>query len=317
MMPSLEATVDLLRLLADPTRVRLLRLLQAEELTVADLTAATELGQSRVSTHLGRLRDAGLLRQRPNGASTFYSLDRGRMPREADELWTLMARRISDEVLEADARRLKERLAEGSGSWAESVAGRMERHYSPGRTWQSAAHALIGLARPGEVLDIASGDGALAELIAPRATSITCLDISPRLARAGQERLGRPGRVRFLVADMHALPLPTARFDTVLLVNSLNHAREPARVVSEAARTLRPGGSLVAVALAAHEHERVAAAYDHLQPGFEREQLEGWFREAGLAVEFCEITSRERRAPHFEVITLFASRPVAAGGGAA
>ena len=318
-MSDLTATTDLLKLFGDPTRARLLHLVAAEELTVAEITRVTGLAQSRVSTHLGKLHGAGLVRLRRSGSATFASLNRKGMPGSARTLWALVADTADDALVAADRlavqRVVSERGPDGKGSWADGVAGRMERHYSPGRTWEAAARALVGLGRYGDVLDIASGDGALAELVAPLARSVTCLDISPRLVAAGRERFGAAGgkrgagpRVRFEQGDMHALPFDDAAFDHVLLVNSLTYAERPDVVLSEAARVLRPEGTLVAVALRRHEHVDTAARYDHRQLGFEPDGLSGLARRAGLEVEACAVTSRERRAPHFEVITLHARR---------
>lgn len=313
-MPDLTATTDLLRLLADPRRVRLLSLLGREELTVAELTAATQLAQSRVSTHLGKLREAGLLRVRRAGAATYYALNEAGMPADARELWELLRERTNDALLAEDERRMRALLSARGGSWADSVAGHMERHYSPGRTWEAAARGLVGLAALGDVLDVASGDGALAELVAPRARSVTCLDLSARVVAAGRERLARTPSVRFLAGDMHALPFEDARFDQLLLINSLSYSQSPKRAVAEAARVLRPGGDLVAVVLKTHRHGSVAAAYDHRQFGFQPGRLRSLLDGAGLDVSRCEVTSREKRAPHFEIITAYARRRVGRRG---
>ena len=146
-MASLGSTSNLLTLLAEPSRVRLLALLAERELTVAELTRITELGQSRVSTHLGRLREAGLVRDRRVGGSTFYGLTNGEMPSEARKLWAVVAEELDDAQLETDRARCAAvlRARHGAARWPESVAGEMERHYSPGRTWEALAGGLIGL----------------------------------------------------------------------------------------------------------------------------------------------------------------------------
>ena len=117
-------------------------------------------------------------------------------------------------------------------------------------------------------------------------------------------------RARLLRGDMHALPFDDARFDQVLLVNSLSYAERPEVVVAEAARVLRPGGRLVAVTLARHAHEGVAQAYGHRRLGFETDEFAALLRDAGLALDLCAPTSRERRAPHFRVLTAHARRPL-------
>ena len=317
-LPQLAEITDRLRLLADPSRVRLLALVAREELTVAELTAATRLSQSRVSSHLGRLREAGFVKVRSAGTAAFYAFGDGALDGPSLALWDLVRGSVDDVVLAEDARRLAEARASRDGNWADSVAGRMERHYSPGRTWEAAARALAGCGRCGRVLDIASGDGALAELISPRAESVTCLDLGANVVAAGAARAAagarRPphaGRLRFVRGDMHALPLPDAAFDQVLLVNSLSYAREPARVLAEAARVLVPDGDLVVTVLARHAHAAEAERWDHVQLGFTPPQLAKLVARAGFTVDFCETTSRERRPPHFEVVTLYARRAAA------
>lgn len=308
-MLDLDHGADLLRVLGDPTRVRLLHLLQDEELTVAELTRATQLAQSRISTHLGRLREARLVRDRRAGAACFYTLNEAGMPGEAARLWALIREGTEDPLIEQDRVRARELLRTRGASWADSVAGQMERHYSPGRTWEASLRALLGLVRLGRVLDVASGDGALAELLAPRARRVDCLDRSARVVEAGRRRLGHLGRVRFVQGDMHALPFADARFDQVLLMNALSYAERPKLALQEAVRVLRPGGALAAVTLLEHPHSGAAQRYGHLQPGFDPAKLRGELERCGLDVSLCEVTSRERRAPNYEVITVHATRP--------
>jgi DNA-binding transcriptional ArsR family regulator/protein-L-isoaspartate O-methyltransferase len=313
-MLTLESATDLLRLLGDPSRVRLLSLLSHEELTVAELTSVTQLAQSRVSTHLGKLRDAGIVRDRREGASSFYALSGAAMPEEARKASAFVLESTSDPVIAQDRERLREvlRARSGGGSWADSVAGRMERHYSPGRTWEATLRAVLGLVRLGAVLDVASGDGALAELIAPRSRSITCLDLSETVLAAARARLAPLGKVTFTRGDMHELPFEDAQFDQVLLMNCLTLARAPRQVVAEAARVLRPGGDLIGVTLKTHRHKDVVAEYNHVRLGFEPREVTALLERAGLSVETCAVTSREKRPPHLEVMTIAARRPAGA-----
>jgi ArsR family transcriptional regulator len=305
----LEASADLLWTLADATRVRLLRLLQEDELSVAELVRATGLAQPRVSTHLARLREAGLIRDRRAGAASYYAIAESGGSTLSRQLCELLRTETDDPVLRDDRARAQAVVAARGQSWADSVAGHMERHYSPGRTWESALRGLLGLMAPGDVIDIASGDGALAELVAPRARSVLCVDVSPRIAAAGRARLAHLSHVTFEVADMHALPLEDARFDAALLMHALSYAHDPAAVLREAARVLRPGGRLAAVALHAHAHVAAARAYGHVALGFAPGALRAMAEHAGLRVELCAVTSRERRPPHFEALTLHAAKP--------
>jgi ArsR family transcriptional regulator len=306
----LDATVGWLHLFGDPTRVRLMNLVSAEELTVAELTSITELAQPRVSTHLGKLREAGLLRDRRVGACTYYAADEAAMPADARAIWELLRTKIEDAVLESDRKRLLAlvRARDKSAQWPDAVAGQMERHYSPGRTWEASARGFVGLLRLGDVLDGGSGDGAIAQLLAPRARSITCVDRSERVIEAARQRLAREKNVQFAVGDLHELTFEAERFDQVMLFNVLTYAHSPARVLAEAARVLRPGGDLVAITLEQHTHSEITAAYQHVNNGFSAPALKKLLLKAGLTVEFCGVTCRERREPHFEVITAYAHK---------
>src|SRR5512140_3123893 len=246
-MASLTATVSTLQLLGEPTRVRLMALLAREELTVAELVTITDVGQSSVSTHLGRLREAGVLRDRKAGASTFYALNEAAMPLDARRLWSVMHAELADGVLDADRARMDKVLAarRSAASWPDAVAGEMERHYSPGRTWEAMARGLLGLLRLGDVLDAGSGDGTVAQMLAPRARAVTCLDRSERMIAAAKARLAKAKNVSFAIGDVEALPFAARSFDELLLFNVLPQVPEPAKVLAEAARVLRPGGSVV------------------------------------------------------------------------
>jgi ArsR family transcriptional regulator len=199
----------------------------------------------------------------------------------------------------------------GEGGWIDAVAGEMERHYSPGRTWESLAHGMLGFATLGDVLDVGSGDGFVASLVAGRARSVTCVDRSDRMIEAARVRLAGRDNVRYAVADMHELPFSDESFDQVALFNVLTFSSDPGRALSEGARVLRCGGTLAVLTLHAHSHEAVTAPYGHVQPGFRAAALRRWLGRAGLGVEQCAVVTRERRAPHFELLSAYATKPAA------
>jgi ubiquinone/menaquinone biosynthesis C-methylase UbiE/DNA-binding transcriptional ArsR family regulator len=306
----LATASSVLRLLADPTRVRLLALLEREELTVAELAAVLHLAQPRVSTHLAKLKEAGLVRDRRAGVSAYYRANNEGDDAQQSLLGSLRAS-IDDALLREDAARLPGVLDNRASEegWADTVAGDMERHYSPGRTWETLARSLLQLLGTGDVLDIASGDGITAELLAPHAHSIVCIDSSERVVEAAAKRLKGFPNVQVLQGDMHALDVGGQRFDLVLMLHALTYAEQPAKAVAEAARLLRSGGRLLAVTLGQHDHRAVVAPFDHRNLGFSSEQLDTYARAAGLDVLSCLRLSRERKAPHFEVISLLARKP--------
>jgi len=308
MVSGLQESVDLVSALADPTRVRLLALLDGHELTVAELTAITELSQSRVSTHLGRLRDAGLLQDRRDGSLRYYRLQEEVLPERAGRLWTVLRSDLRDAVLDGDRERRAELLAvrDEKGPWVETIAGRMEHHYSPGRTWEAFARGVIPLLDLGEVLDVGCGDGIVAQMLSPRAKSYVGLDQSEKLLAAATKRLRGHKHVRFVSGDMHALPFADESFDVVLLFHVLTYAERPENVVREAVRVLRANGRLALVTVASHPHIDIVERYGHVNRGFDNKKLRRLLR--GLEVGQCEVTSRERRKPHFQVITASARK---------
>jgi SAM-dependent methyltransferase len=304
----LADTTGVLRALSDGTRVRLTALLEREELTVAELSAVTRLAQPRVSTHLAKLKDIGLVRDRRSGVSAYYRYNAEAAPGLVG-LWHAVRDASDDSLLRDDAKRLAGVLAKRTQrGWADSVAGDMERHYSPGRTWEALSRGFMHLFELGDVLDLASGDGVVAELIAPHAKSVVCVDASARVVEAAKKRLEDFGNVTVRGGDMHALELPDARFDLVLMMHALPYSDRPAVALAEASRVLRRGGRLLAVTLAKHAHKAAVEAFDHRNLGFTPNELKQLGSRAGLDVLECRAITRERRPPHFEVLALLARK---------
>jgi SAM-dependent methyltransferase len=307
----LSAYVGTLNILGDESRLRLCALLRERELSVTDLVRVTGISQSRVSTHLARLREGGFVRDRKDGQRCFYALAKDSLPGTARLVLDETAG-SADPTLEGDQRRLSELDAERRGVLPESFAGEMERHYSPGRTWQSLAVGLAALLDLGDVLDVGSGDGAAAGYLAPYCRSLVCVDSNPRMIEAARERLGgRHPHVRTEVADVHELPFRAASFDSVLLFHTLTYAEKPARALEECARVLRPNGRVVVLALDAHDQREITTPYGERHPGFTPRALKGLLTRAGLTVTFCDVACREAKKPHFQVVLSIAQKPKA------
>ncbi len=309
-MPTVGAAVDLLQLIGEPTRVRLLALLASHELTVAEIVTVTQLAQSSVSTHLGKLREAGLVRDRKAGASTFYAINDAAMPSAARKVWDLVRGEVHDSLLEGDGDRSEKvvRARERPGGAPEVVASEMDRHWSPGRTWESLARAMTGLLRLGDVVDIGSGDGSVAQLLAPRAQSWTCVDRSERMVEAARERLSGTRHVRFVCADAQELPFDEGEFDVAVMLHVLTQFDYPGQAIAEAVRVLRPCGGLVIVTLDAHDHADTTSVYGDVHPGFAPGALRRILVRSGLSVEVCNVACRDKRTPHVGVVTAFATK---------
>jgi len=298
---TIEATTDLLSVLAEPTRVRLMALLEHGPLPVAEIVAVTQLGQSRVSMHLAKMLAAGLVRDRKEGSRVVYELCT-KMPAPAGDMWQLVRGAAKGGAIDKDAERLRalERARKTPEGWHEALAGEMEQHYSPGRTWESLARGVMGLLDLGDVLDVGSGDGALAAMLAPHTTSITCLDKSSKMVAAARKRLKTASVVE---GDTRDLPFASTSFDVVLAFNVLVYLDDPSVALSELSRVLRPGGRVVVVTLDAHEERALATAYGHANLGQAPAALKRSLIKSGFVVDSCGVTSRERRAPHLNVVT--------------
>ena len=296
-MEELTRYVGALNLLGDENRLRLCALLRERELTVSDLVRVTGISQSRVSTHLARLREGGFVRDRRDGQHSFYALAIDTLPGTAKVVLD-EATRTGDPTLTGDRKRLAE-----LGRFPEELAGEMERHYSPGRTWQSLAAGIAALLRLGDVLDVGSGDGAAASYLAPYCKSLTCVDTSERMVAAATKR----GLTAY-AADAEAMPFADAAFDDVLVFHTLAYAANPKGVLEECARVVRPGGRVVILSLDRHEHRDVTAAFGELHNGFTAAELKKMLTQSKLAVRHVSVACRETKKPHFETILAIAEK---------
>jgi ArsR family transcriptional regulator len=305
---------DTLAVLADETRLRLLMLLDNRELTVAELAATTRLAQPRVSTHLARLKKAGLVVDRKAGVSSYYRLRPTETANSAEDwpaLWKLLKKSAeNDPLIQQDRENLEKVLTQRADShnWVDSVAGDMERHYSPGRSWEATARSLACLLNLGDVLDIGCGDGVLAELIHRHVSSYTGIDHSETIVNAARKRLSQADNCYFQQGDMHTLPFEADQFDQVLMLQVLTYSPQPQQAIGEAYRVLRPGGRLLLTTLNKHPHQQQVSAFGHVNLGFDTDALRQLATSAGFTVQHAQLTSREQKPPHFEVITLEATK---------
>jgi ArsR family transcriptional regulator len=303
----LNRYVEALNLLGDENRLRLCALIAERELCVSELVRVTGIAQSRVSTHLGRMRDAGLLHDRKSGAQTFYGLAKDGLSSTVRSVLD-EAVRSSDPTLLADKKRLSELEAERRNGLPDTHASELERDYSPGRTWQSLALGAAALLKLGDVLDVGSGDGAAASVLAPHCRSLTCIDVDARAIALAQERLDKHAHVRTQIADVHALPFAAASFDDVLVFHTLTYAARPSRALAECARVLRPFGRLVVLCLDRHEQREVTARYGERHAGFSPRKLRGMLENVQLDVLSAETVCREPRKPHLRVVLAIATK---------
>lgn len=303
----MAAILKSLRALDDPTRLRILALLEKEELSVQELQDITKMGQSRISTHLGLLQEAGLLHSRRDGKRTFYGLN----PAADKDVRALLALALrgADELPEvgADQLNLKRILGlrqDQAQVYFNQVAGRFDRSYGPGRSWQAFGHLLLRMLPPLTVADLGSGEGLLSELLARRCKKVIAVDNSEKMVDFGAKKAKKNGlkNLEFRHGNLMEPPIAPASVDLVILSQALHHAEEPAKAIRSAHRILRSGGQIVILDLLAHKFERARELYGDRWLGFQESELHQWLEAAGFIKIEIQIVAREEQPPHFETV---------------
>jgi ubiquinone/menaquinone biosynthesis C-methylase UbiE/DNA-binding transcriptional ArsR family regulator len=279
---------DRLSALADPTRSRLLLLLDRHELTVGELCSALQLPQSTVSRHLKTLADEGWVSARAEGTSRRYAMPGSALDPAARRLWHLVRDQVGatpsarQDLVRAE-RVLHERRTT-SQAFFSSRAGQWDRV----RTELYGARA--DLAPLGAFLDPAStvgdlgcGSGQTSAAVAPFVGRVIAIDESSAMLAAARKRIGHHENVELRSGRLEDLPVDDGALDVAVLSLVLHFVVDPAAVLTEAARVLRPGGVLLVVDMERHEREEYRTTMGHVWLGFSAEQISGWLADAGFA----------------------------------
>jgi ubiquinone/menaquinone biosynthesis C-methylase UbiE/biotin operon repressor len=306
-MPSI---VKILRVVADPNRLRILLLLRGEELSVAELQEILTMGQSTISTHLSQLKQAGLVEDRRTGKSNLYKLspaDRGPLDEILSQARAEIPEAKSDQ---AAMRRVLRKRQDKMRSFFDSVAGRLGKDYVPGKSWKSMAEALLRLMPPMVIADLGAGEGAFALLLAQRAKKVIAVDTSAKMIEVGREQALRHGvkNVEYRLGDMEEVPIRSAAVDLVFFSQSLHHALHPERALSEASRILAPNGRIVILDLLKHRFEEARELYADEWLGFSETELETMLEKSGFHEIQTSIVHKEQETPQFQTLLAVASK---------
>jgi ArsR family transcriptional regulator len=305
-----NASWDTLKILSDPTRLRILALLMREELSVAELQEILGMGQSRISSQLALLRQASLVVDRRDGKKAFYSLRTDLPQRQVALLKAAVDSVAGVDILAEDARHLERVLAKRrrvSEQYFNLIAGRLGRNHCPGRSWEAIGRLALRLVPNIDVADLGAGEGLISQLLARNAKQVWCIDNSPRMVEVGTElaRKNDLANLTYRLGDIEQVPLPDASVDLAILSQALHHARHPQRAVDEAYRILRPGGQLLVLDLAEHSFEKARDLYADLWLGFKESTLDAFLKKAKFVKVEVTPVAREMVEPHFQ--TLLAS----------
>jgi ArsR family transcriptional regulator len=287
----MSRAADIFRSLADPTRLRILALLRAMELSVGELAQVLGQSQPRVSRHVRILIESGLAERRKEGSWVFLSL----APRARTEpLFDLLDRWDkldgADPWAIADAARLAAVRGDRAAAAERYFAAHADHwddirslHIAESEVEAAVARALAD--QPvGRLVDIGTGTGRMIELFGRDAIHALGVDRSPEMLRLARVKLAEAGldSAELRQGDMYALPLAAGSADTVIVHQVLHYAQQPAAAVAEAARLLTPGGRLLVVDFAPHELEELRSRDAHARLGFSDEAMLKYFDEAGL-----------------------------------
>ena len=306
-------TLKSLRALADPTRLRIMALLEREELSVNELQEITKLGQSRISTHLGLLQDAELLSSRRDGKRTFYKRDGqgSGATREFISLAVQGAKELpeygADQI---NLKRVLNRRNEVAQVYFNQIAGRFDRSYGPGRSWQAFGQLLLRTLPPLVIADLGSGEGLLSELLARKAKKVIAVDNSERIVEFGAQKAKKNGlkNLEFRLGDIENPPIDPASIDLVVLSQALHHAEVPAKAVEAAFRILKPGGQVLILDLLAHSFEQARELYGDRWLGFPESDLHRWMEEVGFKKIEISVVAQEEQPPHFQTVLAAAEK---------
>lgn len=308
----MASIVKILRVVADPNRLRVLLLLKGEELSVAELQEILVMGQSTISTHLSQLKQAGLVEDRRTGKNNLYRLS----PwdgRTLDEILDRAQKEIPEAAQDQAAlRRVVRKRQDKMRSFFDSVAGRLGKDYVPGQSWKSVAEALLRLMPPLTIADLGAGEGTFALLLAQRARKVIAVDTSANMIEVGRGQARRHGveNIEFRLGDMEEIPIARSEVDLVFFSQSLHHALHPGRAVQEAFRILAPGGRIVLLDLLKHRFEEARELYADEWLGFSEVEMESMLEKAGFTEVQTSVVHKEPEAPQFQTLLAVANKPI-------
>jgi ubiquinone/menaquinone biosynthesis C-methylase UbiE len=289
-MPSVRSADVLGRLtaLSDPTRCRILRLLEQFELTVGELCAALQLPQSTVSRHLRVLSDEGWVSARGEGTSRFYKSSQDELESGARDLWVVVREQLGSSLgMGADHRRAEAAVAKRKAKvrqFFDNAADSWDGLRAQLIGDRSDLLALLDLFDPEWVVgDLGCGTGHISAALAPSVGRVIAIDESGPMLAAARARLANTSNVELREGHIESLPLEDASLDVAILFLVAHFMTDPPRAMQEIRRVLKPGGRLLIVDLMPHDREEYVAQLGHVWQGFTEGQIGEWFSTAGFS----------------------------------
>lgn len=298
-----------LKLLSDPTRLRILMLVGTEALSVAELQEILGMGQSRISTQLSQLKVAGLVSDERSGKNNMYSCT---AEKDLMEVAQLAAAEVPEVAADSAAlRHLLRKRKDSARAYFDELAGRFGKDYVPGRSWKALAEALIKVLNYKTVADLGAGEGTLAQLLAQRAEKVIAVDLSPKMVEFGQALAFQNGltNLEYRIGDIEEPPIDDSSLDLAILSQALHHAEHPQRAIDAAFRILKPGGRLIVLDLVQHQFEEARQLYADRWLGFSESELAAMLEKSGFGSVETIVADKETTAPGFQTLLGIGVRP--------
>jgi ubiquinone/menaquinone biosynthesis C-methylase UbiE len=277
------------------------------------LQEITHLGQSRISTHLGLLQEGGLLQSRREGKRTFYRLSSDLTTEAAGfvEIAARGAKEIAEHANDLlNLKRVLQQRDDKAQLFFNQVAGRFDRSYGPGRSWQAFGQLLLRVMPAIDVADLGSGEGLVSELLARRARKVIAVDNSEKIVAFGAAKAKKNGikNLEFRLGDLEDPPIEPESVDLVILSQALHHAAHPDQAIRAAHRILRAGGRIALLDLLHHEYQQARELHGDRWLGFAEGDLHRWLHEAGFKELELAVVWREESAPNLQTLLAYGEK---------
>ena len=304
----MASILNLFKLVSDPTRLRILTVLEVEPLSVAEMQDILGMGQSRISSQLSLLKKGGLVSDQRVGKNNIYS---SQLQAEVKELIAQAASEIPES--QADREKLDYILMkrrDQARAYFDNLAGKFGKNYVPGRSWKSLSEGLLKITNYGVVVDLGAGEGTLSQLIAQHSDQVIAVDHSEKMVEYGRQLAveHKLENLEYRLGDLQNPPIDESSADLVIFSQALHHASDPARALQKAYSLLKKGGRLLVLDLLEHHFDQARELYGDLWLGFAEIDLVRMARSAGFSQVSSTIVDREDEPPHFQTLMLVGTR---------